>query len=185
MIRTFIAVPIPIITSVAACLTNLKSKLVNDKIKWIDPANMHITLFFMGDTEEEKIAEIETYLQDAFFDFTSFEIELSELGLFSRQGRPQVIWMGIKRIKELTEIKKSIDNKLSQIGFQPEDRPFKPHLTLGRVKYVSDKKQLNDLVQRDKMKVYGRVKINEIILYKSELTSAGPIYTPLETVQLV
>ena len=185
MKRTFIAVSIPLLPSVAALLTNLKIKLKNDNIKWVEIHNMHITLFFLGDTDSNKISEISTFLVETFSNFSTFEVELRGIGMFSKQGNPQVIWIGMKNYDQLVVLKKSIDIQLVEMGFNADNRPFKPHLTLGRIKYASNKNLLKNLVKDYENTQLGTIKINEIIFYESELTRSGPIYTPIKKIMLV
>jgi 2'-5' RNA ligase len=80
----------------------------------------------------------------------------------------------------MREIKKSIDKELLKLGFNPDAREFKPHLTLGRVKWVNDKNYLRDVVSRDKDTFFQEIKVNEIIFYESILRAEGPVYKPIE-----
>ena len=98
---------------------------------------------------------------------------------------PRVIWMGLIDGSEiLTSLQKQIETQLEKIGFQPEDRPFHPHLTLGRMKSSRGKEELAGRMEKHKEEEFGDLRVERVILFKSDLKPSGPIYTPLGEVKL-
>jgi 2'-5' RNA ligase len=98
---------------------------------------------------------------------------------------PRVIWIGLVDEKEtLTSLQKQIETYLEKIGFQPEDRPFRPHLTLGRMKSSRGKEELVGRMEKHKEEEFGGFKVERVVLFKSDLRPSGPIYTPLREMKL-
>jgi 2'-5' RNA ligase len=93
--------------------------------------------------------------------------------------------MGLVDGKEaLTSLQKQIETQLEKIGFQPEDRPFHPHLTLGRMKSSRGKEELAERMEEHKEEEFGDLQVERVVLYKSDLRPTGPIYTPLRELKL-
>ena len=184
MKRTFVAVPIPLLPQLGGFATNIKHKLYREKINWVNLNSLHITLFFLGDTRETHIPQIGSVLKDSLSTVSAFEINLKGTGCFSRKGIPQVIWVGIDNYSPLSVLKSVISNDIEKFGYMADKRIFKPHLTLGRIKYLKNKQVLFDMIENNNTKDFGTVKINEIIFFESELTGSGPIYNSLEKISL-
>ncbi len=180
MKRTFIATKIKPGKEFLNTFTKLRNELENEKIKWVDHENLHITLFFLGDTEEEQINQVRIQLSNIADNFKAFSIKLQGLGVFKNFNKPRVLWAGIYEYEPMHEIKEYIDKELLKMGFNPDAREFKPHLTLGRVKWINDKNNLREVVNQDKDTFFQELRINEIIFYESILKAKGPIYKPIE-----
>jgi 2'-5' RNA ligase len=98
---------------------------------------------------------------------------------------PRVIWIGLVDEREaLTSLQKQIETYLEKIGFQPEDRPFRPHLTMGRMKSSRGKEELAERMERYREEEFGDFEVERVVLFKSDLRPSGPIYTPLGDVRL-
>ena len=144
-------------------------------IKWVRPENLHITLKFLGDTpvnKVDKIKEILSYVAESNSEFT---LELSGTGVFPGLNRPRVVWLGISGgVKNLKEIRNSLGEEMEKIGFPMENRDFKGHITLGRVKRFEKKfKGILQDIQLDKLY---RQQVKSIDLMKSTLLPGGPVY---------
>jgi 2'-5' RNA ligase len=176
MKRTFIALKIEPGKEILECMEYLKKGLQGERIKWVDPGNLHITLKFLGDTDPGQIEETRRILDETTPLFNAPCLAFRGLGLFRNLRSPKVLWMGMDANPILQDLKKSLDLKLGSMGFPPEDRPFNPHLTLGRIKYIRDRKVLADLlgIYRDRM--FQEKQIKEIIYYESILRPHGPEY---------
>jgi 2'-5' RNA ligase len=104
---------------------------------------MHLTLRFLGEINPDIVPDIDRVLETAAGEVSRFRLRLSGLGAFPNMSRPRVIWVGVGGDLELLgRLKKGIDRGLKPLGFPPEDRPFKPHITLGRVKTRIDGRAL-------------------------------------------
>lgn len=184
MKRTFIATKITPGEKLLKTYTKLRNELKNEKIKWVNSDHFHITLFFLGDTEEEMIPRVRTQVDNLVDQFTSFYINLSGLGVFKNINKPRVLWAGIYQYETLKEIKERIENEMVALGFPKEEREFRPHLTMARLKWINDKEKLKSLLEEYQNEDFQQVKINEIIYYESILKPSGPVYKPLEKIIL-
>ncbi len=180
MIRAFIAVDLPdaLIEEVASLQTELKR--TGADVKWVEARNLHLTLKFLGDIEETLVPTLEEALTGLVHPRTPFMFHLEDLGAFPRVSHPRVVWVGIKNGQEdLMALASSVESALSRLGIPKEERPFSPHLTIGRVR-SSDR--LTPLVQKLQSASFkGKVPapVDHLTLYQSALSPQGPTYTPL------
>ena len=179
MKRIFIAVKIEPEETLLRLIASFKQALKNDSIKWTDLSNMHVTLVFIGDTPENKVKEIDTILKDYCSGSGEFEMVISGAGVFGSSHDPRVLWAGVVDSEKMNALRKLLSKKLSEGDTEIEKRPFNPHLTLGRIKKIRDRDNLDMLLDEFRDEVIQRVKVSEIILYESILRSEGPIYKPL------
>lgn len=179
MKRTFIAIPVRAGRNLRNTHTKLRNELKNEKIKWVDADHFHVTLFFLGDTTEEQTDQVHRMLQSLVARYQSFTIRLQGLGVFKNINKPRVLWAGIYNYEPMQEIKQAIDEEMSRIGFEPDKRPFVPHLTLARIKWIDDRDTLRALLEEHREEEWQSVDIGEVIYFESKLTQSGPIYTPL------
>jgi len=160
-------------------ISSFKSGLIGERIKWTDLENTHITLAFPGNTEEDRIKPIQKMLAEKCKGFGKFEIKLRGSGLFRNINDPRVIWAGISPSDNLLRLNRDIITGLSDAGIVIEDRPFNPHLTLGRIKSISNKEALAALLDNFRNKELQVIPVNEVILYESILKATGPVYKPI------
>jgi 2'-5' RNA ligase len=114
-----------------------------------------------------------------------FSLKVRGVGAFPNLKNPRVIWMGLMEGREvLVSIQKKIETQLEKAGFQPEDRPFHPHLTLGRMKSSRGKEELMGRMEKYKEEEFGDFQVEKVILLKSDLRPTGPIYTSLRELKL-
>jgi RNA 2',3'-cyclic 3'-phosphodiesterase len=132
-LRLFTAVPLP--GSIRHQLSEWTS--ANKKHypfqKWAHPDDVHITLVFMGDTEENKIPAIKDDLQASVTTLSPFTLSLTGIGTFGPPAAPSILWTGLEgQMERLTELQKAVQAALVGLGFPKEDRPYRPHITLAR-----------------------------------------------------
>ena len=156
-----------------------KQTLSREKIKWVDPENMHITVAFLGDTDENIIPSISEIIKQISLDYPPIELIFRGAGVFKNLRDPRVIWIGTETNTVLQNLKIQIDNELSGFGFKSENREFKPHLTLGRIKWIKNITPLEEAIYQYKDHEVQRALINELIFYESILKPKGPIYLPI------
>jgi 2'-5' RNA ligase len=184
MKRTFIAVKIDAGDELRDAISTLRSYLRNENVKWADLSNLHITLAFIGDTEKVLIKSIESMLENKFKGFGSIGFSLSGLGLFRNINNPRIIFSAVMEPEKLIEAHNIIKNELAAIDVKLEEREFNPHLTIGRIKDLADKDNLQKLIARYSDKIFQTVIVPEIIYYESVLLPTGPIYKPMLKVAL-
>lgn len=180
--RTFIA--IPFIEQAYQELAQLQDKLCksNADVKWVEPANIHLTLKFLGEIDDEQVVKIKTSLDEIVKNHRPFNIHLAKIGAFPKLSYPRVVWVAIDEgCQECKTLAKSIEEAMEKLGFKKEERPFSPHLTLGRVRSAKNKPQLIAAIEKEKdFAAQNKVSVGKIILFQSTLTPKGSIYTPLK-----
>ena len=151
------------------------------RVKWVKIGNMHITLKFLGDTEEKILPDLYTAISESINDQRAFDISLESLGCFPNAHRPRVIWVGIKDgYDNLRELSQNIDRAVKPFGFRPEKRKFSAHLTLGRVKDAGNIESLTSDLSRIEFSS-SKAKVSDVVFYQSVLRPQGPLYTALKT----
>jgi 2'-5' RNA ligase len=154
-------------------------------VKWVLPEKIHLTLKFFGNIEESKVDPILQSIGGLIQRTSPFSMKVQGVGAFPHSKNPRVIWMGLMGGKEgLATFQKELEGTLAKIGFDPEDRPFQPHLTLGRVKTSRGKDDLIGKMEKHREEEFGSVEVEEVVLFKSELTPTGPVYTALKKLRL-
>ena len=180
--RGFIAIDIESFPKLVQFENEIRNSGAN--VKLVEPENIHITLKFLGETDEKHTDRIEEIIKDAVKDSDSFEIKLKGAGVFPNQNYIKVMWIGMENGEQIGEIANKIDEKISELGFEREKRRFSAHLTIARVKSAKYKEKLLELIEKYRDIEFGSLKIDIIKLKKSELTPKGPIYTTLKEVKL-
>jgi len=179
MKRIFIAVKAEPEGDLLRMFSLLKAALGAETIKWVDPSNIHLTLAFLGDTDETRIVGLKNLLKDKCTGFGEFDFILAGAGIFKNYRDPRVIWVGNRSSERLTMLYNTIAEGLKHIGFELEERPFRPHLTLGRVRSIRDIENLKSVLERYRDNQIQTVHVSEVILFESILMQTGPIYNQL------
>ena len=154
------------------------------EVGWVAVTSIHITLKFLGDVDPATIPSMAEALKAAAASARSFELRIHGLGCFPNQKNPRVIWCGIEGDREnLSSLQQLVEKTCESFGFPLEDRGFKPHLTLGRVK---GKRNLQPLMECIKIGsgLMHSFRANHFNIYKSTLMPKGAVYTVLDTVVL-
>ena len=182
--RLFLAVPVP--QPVENRLEEILKKASGFReVKWVGKEQLHITLRFIGNLDENSIPKLEGLVQGAVSGFRPFESEIEGLEAFPNLNRPRVLFAPLVRGEEsFRDLEKSISSALEGMGLQAEEREFHPHLTLGRVKEEQDARAAVQFLQSFFPFKGGAWKVDRFYLMKSQLTSERPIYTKLEEFEL-
>jgi len=176
MKRTFIAVKIPVNEMTQNFINECKRELKNEKIKWVDTSNLHITLFFLGDTDEHLINKINRDFIGISGNFKKNIISLQGAGTFKKGRSPKIIWIGTQIEDELVSLQKEISQVLNNYGYETDQKEYTPHITIGRIKFIDNLSVLDILIERYKNTKFDIIKIDKFIFYESILTSRGPEY---------
>lgn len=179
MRRIFIAVKTEPGGDLLRMISSVRTMLGTEKIKWVDLSGVHITLAFLGDTSEERIKVLDRMLREKCAGFGEFDFVLSGAGVFKSFTDPRVLWVGISQAEKLSFLYEIITEGLEGLGFEIENRKFRPHLTIGRVKSVSDPAGLRSAIEKYKGVEFQTVGVKEVILFESILQKTGPLYIPL------
>lgn len=179
MPRTFIGIKIPNEIS-EKIIRFLKEKSISrlPNLKTVEQENLHITLKFLGEVEEEKIQEIIEDLSS--ISFSIFKVEVKNIGVFPSVDYPRVIWIGAIS-SEIYELKKILDRTLKKLKFE-EEKNFISHITICRVKNGNPSAKIKELMKENIS--FGEFFVNEFTLFESVLTPSGPIYKNIKEFKL-
>jgi len=184
MKRLFYAIDIVPGRTMLEAFNLIRHRLRLEKINWVAAEQMHITLAFLGDTEDGLIPGLIAGTEAMLARHGGFDITLAATGVFRNLHDPRVFWIGCDVAQELQQIKADLDSFLAGYGFEPENRAFSPHLTLGRIKGLRNPNQLAQVITLYKDTVFQCDAIRQIILYESRLRPAGPEYIPVRKFDL-
>lgn len=155
-----------------------------DKFNMVKPALMHVTLKFLGETEEGEIDSIIQGIQNAAKDIPAFTVQTGKLGVFGSRYQPRVLWLGIEKKAELEQLHKQLNKEMRKTGFKPDFGNFVPHLTLTRINKIDDKhyfwKKMKSLPQDFVQQIH----VDKIILYESILDGHVPVYEKIKEFSL-
>lgn len=186
MVRTFVAINLH--GSLHTALSEVVEKLSASKakVKWVEPGNVHLTLKFLGNVEEEHLPEVFAACERAVKGIHSFTLEMRAVGCFPNAKSPRIVWLGLERgIEAVKELQDRVEDELEAIGFPREDRPFKAHLTIGRVKGKQGLSRLCRLMDEERNIFVGSMRTEKISVMKSTLNPSGPVYSELKAVALL
>ncbi len=184
MRRIFIAVKVNPEKNLVSMISSLKNSLSCENIRWVDPANFHVTLSFPGNTDEDKISVLSTLIQENCTGSGEFDFFLQGAGVFKNLREPKVIWAGVQISDALVRLNELVKNGVNKSGINIEDRVFRPHLTLGRLKVLRSETNLKSVLDRYHDAVIQKVTVKEVIVYESILKFSGPQYVPVTKIQL-
>ena len=155
-------------------------------IKWVNPADAHLTLKFLGNVRLDQIELITMCLHKIIKDVGSISSCVTRLGTFPSIDRPRILWIGFKdsqnKIKELVKL---LESEFISLGFQKEVQSFQPHVTIGRVRSSRQLRRLSQKIEEYPPLPEINQRINQVILYKSTLTPQGPIYEPISQIAVI
>jgi 2'-5' RNA ligase len=183
-VRSFIALELSDEARVELARIEEALKKSDANVKWVKPESVHLTLKFLGYIDEEKIAPISEKIEKIASGISPFDIALSGIGVFPSWRQARVIWVGIEEGAEnVKTLAGQVEEAMAREGFEKEERSFRSHLTLGRVRSPKNKEKLEKEALSIEVKP-AKSHISKIILFKSDLSQKGAVYTPLFTADL-
>jgi len=189
-VRSFIAIELP--DELKLALTRLQSQLKSGReypVKWVDPYSVHLTLKFLGNIDVARIGEIMGVIEMSAQGIPPFHLEVGGLGVFPGLRRVQVAWVGLGGdVDRLSQLKQRIESNLVPLGFVAESRPFKPHLTLARVRERASPEERDSfgrLIAEASIEDKYSFNVDAVSLMKSQLTREGAVYSRIGSVKLV
>lgn len=189
VIRAFIAIELSleILQHLDQVSTQLRGQLVKMPVRWVPVDNIHLTLKFLGDVSVANLEMLTKILMGIVSTHHSFEISAGGLGAFPKTHQPRVIWIGLEVPPELIAIQHTLELETGRLGYTREDRPFSPHLTLGRVSRnasVTEIQAIARVLETTKVGFLGATRVKNICLYRSDLNPSGAVYTRIFTAPL-
>jgi len=156
----------------------------NGAIRWVRSGSIHVTLRFLGETDCSLVESMATEVKTAIAGIKTFTFSLSGFGCFPNVRAPRVVWIGINSgVEALSEIANRIEKKVIELGFEPEKRGFKPHLTLGRVKARLRGIALQEALEKLTY-VSPEIIADKVCLIRSHLLPEGAKYETIHTIPL-
>ncbi|ULA69765.1 MAG: RNA 2',3'-cyclic phosphodiesterase [Nitrospira sp.] len=195
MIRAFLAVELPpeLRAALSAVQQDLKRRLERaavgqSRMSWVQPASMHLTVKFLGDTPEDLLELLHAKISKTAAEHPMIQIPFSRLGTFPRLQQPRVLWVGPPESWEqgnegdrLQALYRAVEEVCRAVGLAAEARPFSPHLTLARIK-EGERQIGHELAQSrvlDQPVTIGLLPMQSLVMMRSELRSTGSVYTKL------
>ncbi|MDI6726412.1 MAG: RNA 2',3'-cyclic phosphodiesterase [Smithellaceae bacterium] len=155
-------------------------KLIHGVIHWTRPEGIHLTLKFFGNVDMRRIEELGKRLAQYAQETAPLQLQAERIGVFPNLDRPRVIWIGISGdTHPLEKLQRGIEDGFTELGFEKESRPFRPHLTLGRIKTPRGLLGLAEVTEKDALYDAGKFTAGSLNLIKSDLTPTGATYTRL------
>ncbi len=185
-VRVFVALDLPDFAKAALekAVRELQESLPNG-IRWVEPKGVHLTLKFLGNVNASLVEEIFGAMGKASVEFPAepIQLQLNELGVFPSVREPRVLWAGVTGdINDLARLQQLVDDSFAALGFAKERRPFRPHLTLGRVQDrvpQSDRRRIGNVISQFSLAEGRPWQAMEMHLIRSTLTPQGAIYDSL------
>jgi 2'-5' RNA ligase len=185
--RLFVSIDLP--DRLADAVADAQDRFADaEGLRFVDPENAHLTLFFLGEVDPERVDEVESALERAVddADVAPFEMRVGGFGVFPALDYISVVWAGVRDgagVAETTRLNGAVERELEALGFEGDDHEFTPHITLARM----DDARGKDLVQRVVRETdpdLGAFRVKEIRLKESTLTSDGPEYETVRAIGL-
>lgn len=184
-LRLFIAVNLPIEERRAAFAATAPLRESDAAVKWVAEENLHLTMKFLGPVEAAAAAGIGDALADAVRTVKPFDVGLGGCGAFPDQGHPRVVWIGVERHPALELLANDVERVVGRFGFEPELRPFQPHVTIGRARQDAATGPLRSLGERLGTVDYAAVvPVDSVDLMESRTAGNGPSYHVLRRATL-
>ncbi len=187
-VRLFVACEVPddVKETIGGVIQGLRLKSGVD-VRWIRPEGVHVSLKFLGEVPAKKMPAVKLAIQEAVVGHSPFDLEFSNIGTFGGREGLRIMWAGIAGdVLRLEALVRAVNAALAVVGFEPERRPFRPHLTLGRVRdEVPTRRRAEIEVAVGKSGVpQVNWRTNQVSLMRSRLTKSGATYEVLATFPL-
>jgi 2'-5' RNA ligase len=181
-IRSFLAFELPKEIEEIVAQTSLEMRGYGLDVRWVRPANIHLTIVFMGDVDPGQLSPIEAALEPVCRAQRPFQMALKGTGVFPNRRRPNVIWIGLEGdVEAMSQFRDALQGQLAPFGIEKETRTFKPHLTLGRFRRGSAPGEgLDPALSRFAELGSPVCALKGMTLFRSDLKPDGPVYTKLK-----
>jgi RNA 2',3'-cyclic 3'-phosphodiesterase len=185
-IRAFLAIePSAEVLSAIARLQEKLKKEISGAISWTRPQGNHLTLKFFGNIDRNTVENICAAVKKQTAATQPLLLKVEKIGVFPDIRKPRVLWVGTSGDSgRLTLLQNKLEADFEVLGFPRENRPFRAHLTLGRIKDSRAAAGIEAAMKKHSAFAAGEFRVAELILFQSNLTPQGAIYTKLQTFQL-
>jgi RNA 2',3'-cyclic 3'-phosphodiesterase len=181
-VRCFIAIDVDpeVLAGVLRTQATLRAAAASADVRWADRAQLHLTLKFLGAVPDDRVPEVSTRLATVAAAAAPIELAAGGVGGFPTLKRPRVLWVGVTAgASALAELAHAVDRAMTGLGFAPEERPFRGHLTIGRVRSPRGGAALAKALEAAGAPLFGSWTVSEVVLYESRLRPTGAVYVPI------
>lgn len=189
LIRSFIAINLSpqVEQALERVIRQLRATLPKSPVRWVPAKNIHLTLKFLGDLSPSNLEALKEVIKNEAGRHLPFQVSVAEIGGFPSIYRPRVIWMGVQAPPDLSALQRGIETETAKLGYPPEERPFSPHLTLGRIgknARPEETRRIGEALSDAQVGSLGQTEVSEVQLYRSDLQPGGAVYTQMFTAPL-
>ncbi|MGQ9922070.1 MAG: RNA 2',3'-cyclic phosphodiesterase [Desulfobacca sp.] len=185
MIRAFLAIDVPPDYRAGMAEVQEVLKKSGADVRWVSPANIHLTLKFFGDISDSQVEAITSAAAAIAAATSAFQLQAQGVGTFPNAKNPRVVWLGLGgQTDVLAELVQHLEDALLPLGFPAEKRRFTPHLTLGRVHSGRGRQELQRQLENLMLPAFQEFTVTKMVLYQSTLRPQGAVYTPLRQIGL-
>ncbi len=180
--RGFISVDFPPFTALEALMRELQTS--GGQLKLVDTEQVHMTLKFLGPTDEDLVPQISEVMRESVRGIAPFVVRVVGTGAFPSLDYMNVLWVGLENADPLAKIASYLDRELPSLGFARERRPFSPHVTIARVRGGKNRDRVQQVLEAHPTDVFGEHRVDSIRLKRSVLTPQGPTYSTVEQMSI-
>lgn len=182
--RTFLAIETTdaVRQWIRSMLGVLQGSTARGSVRWVAPENIHLTLAFLGETSAERVPDLERILTDVASRTPPFPIRVGGVGAFPSVQRARVVWLGVTEpTGVLAALHERLWEGLRDLGWEPEDKRFRAHFTLGRVRRETGAREVGQIAEalRAAPDEHRTMNADSIGAFRSELTPKGAVYSRL------
>lgn len=183
--RCFVAIELP--DSIRSRLADLQTQLqtLGRAVRWTRPEHIHLTLKFLGEIADTRVPEVCAAVQAVASTLSPIHLSVRGAGCFPPSGPARILWAGVQGPPaELVACHQTCERALAQLGFAPENRAFRPHLTIARSRDRTGARGVRQIVEQFGDHELGTFTASELVVFQSVLGRSGPTYTALARAEL-
>ena len=186
--RTFVALPIPakVLQQIINATVEMRTT-IKDGVRWTPPENLHLTLRFLGESNLEQLEKLQDQLGQ-LQELPAFNLNFTKYGVFPAWKRPSALWLGINKSSDLENLAKTVDTMAINVGYRSNKKPFRPHITLARIKRNPSAATIEQISQTFREKTasphISSFQACHVVLFQSILSQEGAKYKALQTIEL-
>lgn len=182
MIRSFVAIsiPDPILEAIEQTVSRIRALGLNARFPKI--RSIHLTLKFLGDLDPSMVGDVSRALDAVVQSHETFELTIQGTGVFPNIRRPRIVWVGVDVTPALLRLQSSVEESMVRLGFESDRRPYRPHLTVARLKDARNLLELRDFLEEEAVGLtMGSLRVDEVLLMQSTLWPQGAEYQQLSS----
>jgi len=163
----------------------LRREFAQVRVGWERPEKLHVTLKFLGPTAPDIMRELEIQTASVLDEFTPFKLQTGKPGSFPEKGKPRVLWIGVNgATKDLVRLQSDIEKVCVSLGYEKENKPFHPHITIGRIRDTGNSLVLAEAHRAARVEPV-EIDVRSVVIYESKLLRTGSVYSKVSSLSLL